>query len=160
MSLQKLQLVYFPIEGLLQNGGKECNDFRRIDLEERSCSTGSCKRKDSITTVLPRVSRPSPPPKGSDCDPVFDKDCRPKGSDCDPVFDDCRPKGSDCDPVFDDCRPKDSDCDPVFDDCRPKDSDCDPVFDDCRAKDPTLAQPGEFPHMCVIYRSVSSIVTV
>ena len=39
--------IYFPIEGFSQNGGKECDEenFRRVDEEERSCSTGSCKSK-------------------------------------------------------------------------------------------------------------------
>ena len=38
----------FPIGGFPQNGGKQCDDFRRVDLEERSCSTGSCKSKGPI----------------------------------------------------------------------------------------------------------------
>ena len=37
----------FSNEGFSQNGGKECDEenFHRVNVEERSCSTGSCKSK-------------------------------------------------------------------------------------------------------------------
>ena len=41
--------IYFPIESFPQNGGKECDDFGRVESQERSCSTGSCKGKEPLT---------------------------------------------------------------------------------------------------------------
>ena len=42
-------MIYFPIKGFLQNGGRECNEFRRVDLQKRSCSKGLCESKGTTT---------------------------------------------------------------------------------------------------------------
>ena len=47
-------MIYFPIKGFLQNGGRECNEFLRVDLQKQSCSKGLCESKG--TTTIPTTA--------------------------------------------------------------------------------------------------------